>query len=79
MIRSSFAAAAFTAVLAVSAFGIGFAKPAAAHPWHGGISVHLGHGAGLYYGGSCRRFYRRYLRTGNPYWLDRYEACRYGY
>lgn len=28
---------------------------------------------------SCGWLHRRAVRTGNPYWWDRYEACRYGY
>lgn len=29
--------------------------------------------------GGCYWLKRRAVRTGNPYWWDRYEACRDGY
>lgn len=80
MTRLNFAAATVAALLATGALSLAGAKPATAHGWHPGVSVHFGHGAhGLYFTPGCRRFYRRYLRTGNVFWLDRYQACRYGY
>lgn len=80
MTRLTLAAAAIATVMAAGTFSVATAQPAGAHHWHGGVSIHLGHGYGrIHFGHGCRRFYRRYLRTGNVYWLDRYQACRYGY
>lgn len=28
-----------------------------------------------YYDDRCGKYYRWYIRTGNPYWLDKYEDC----
>ena len=33
----------------------------------------------VYAADSCAWLRRRALRTGNPYWWDRYDACLYGY
>lgn len=81
MTRLTLAAAALASVLAAGTFSVATAKTASAHHWHGGgVSIHLGHGYGrAHFAFGCRRFYRRYLKTGSLYWLDRYQACRYGY
>lgn len=73
--------ATLVAAAALGAAAIATAPAAEARHFHGlGISIGLGSGyGGISIGPRCGYLYRKAVRTGDPYWWDRYEACRYGY
>jgi hypothetical protein len=75
--------AAVVSATAVGAAAVASAPAAEAHHFHGlGLSIGLGTGlgySGVYLRPGCGYFYRKAVRTGDPYWWDRFEACRYGY
>ncbi len=85
---------AAVAALAVGAISLAGAQSAEArHGHHGRVMIHIGSGLGLGFhhrhhhsrlvlaggGDRCGWLHRKALRTGAPYWWDRYEDCRYGY
>jgi hypothetical protein len=75
--------AALFAAATLGATTLATAPAAEAHHFHGlGLSIGLGSGygySGVYLAPRCGWLYRKAVRTGDAYWWDRYEACRYGY
>lgn len=73
--------AAIAACVAAAALGTGMTAANA----HGKKHHHLFHGQshGLIVLGSpdygCKHWLRKYKKTGNPFFLDRYYACKYDY
>jgi hypothetical protein len=75
-----------SALFAVAAIGAATlattGQAEARHFRHGlGLSISIGSGGGIGIGlrPHCGYLYRKALRSGSPYWWNRYEACRYGY
>ena len=73
--------AALFAIAALGAATLATAPAAQAHHFHVlGISNGIGDGySGIRLGRSCGWLHHKAVVTGDTYWWDRYEACRYGY
>lgn len=74
--------AALVAAAALGATAFATTQSAEARHLHGlGLSISIGDGYGssIRIGRSCRSLYRTAVRTGDPYWWDRYYDCRAGY
>lgn len=72
--------AAVAALVAVAALGAGTAANAGKKHHHHPMN-HFHHHHGVIIVGSpdygCKHWLRKYKRTGNPFFLDRYYACKY--
>jgi hypothetical protein len=70
-----------TAVIAAAALGMGITAANAHAKKHHHHHLFHGHSHGLIVIGSphygCKHWLRKYKRTGNPFFLDRYYACKY--
>lgn len=75
--------AAVAALVAAGALGVGMTAANAGGKHHNGKHFHGFHRHGTIvigtpgYGYGCNYWLRKYKRTGNPFFLNRYYACVY--